>query len=53
MTFKKVAVIFVCNGIVEDRMSDGETSISTRSSYREAFSTQHGAVEYGSDLDIK
>ena len=29
-------------------MSDGETSISTRSSYREAVSTQHIALEYGS-----
>ena len=31
-------------------MSDGETSILTRSSYREAVSTQHAALENGSDL---
>ena len=35
-------------------MSDGETLIQTRSSYREAVRTQHGALEYGSDLhDVK
>ena len=33
-------------------MSDGETSISTRFSYREAISTQHGVLEYGSDLHV-
>ena len=33
-------------------MSDGETSIYTRSSYREADSIQHGALEYGSDLHV-
>ena len=30
-------------------MCDGETSIS---SYREAISTQHGALEYGLDLHV-
>ena len=33
-------------------MSEGETSIYTRSSYRESVSTQHGALEYGSDLHV-
>ena len=33
-------------------MSDAETSIYTRSSYREAVSTQHGALKYGSDLHV-
>ena len=33
-------------------MSDGKTLIYTRSSYREAVSTQHGALEYGSDLHV-
>ena len=33
-------------------MSDGETSIYTMLSYREAVSTQHGAIEYGSDLHV-
>ena len=35
-------------------MSDGETSIYStgRSSYREAVSTLHGALEYGSDLHV-
>ena len=33
-------------------MSDGETSIYTRSSYRKADGTQHGALEYASDLYV-
>ena len=33
-------------------MSDGEPSIKTRSSYREAVRTQHGALEYGSYLHV-
>ena len=33
-------------------MSDDETSIETGSSYPEAVSTQHGALEYGSDLHV-
>ena len=33
-------------------MPDGETSIWTRSSYREAVSTQLGVLEYGSDLHV-
>ena len=33
-------------------MSDSETSISTRSSYRETVSTPHCALENGSDLHI-
>ena len=33
-------------------MSDGETSIYTRSSYREAISTLHVALENGSDLHV-
>ena len=33
-------------------MSDGETSIYTRSSYRKAVGTQHGTLEYESDLHV-
>ena len=33
-------------------MSDGETSILTGSSYREAVSTLHVALENGSDLHV-
>ena len=33
-------------------MSDGESSIQTRSSYHEAINTQHGALEYGSDIHV-
>ena len=33
-------------------MCDVETSIQTRSSYHEAVSTQHGALESGSDLHV-
>ena len=33
-------------------MSYGETSIKTRSSYRKAVSTEHGVLEYGSDLHV-
>ena len=33
-------------------MSDGETSIMTRSSSREAVSTLHCALENGSDLQV-
>ena len=33
-------------------MSDGETSISTGSRYREAVSTLHIALENGSDLHV-
>ena len=42
------------NGIVEVAycMSDGETSIYTGSSYREAISTLHVTLENGSDLHV-
>ena len=33
-------------------MSDGETSIQTGSSYQEAVSTLHVALENGSDLHV-
>ena len=33
-------------------MPDGKTSIQTRSSYREAVSTMHYALENGSDLHV-
>ena len=33
-------------------MSDGETSIQTGSSHREAVSTLHVALENGSDLHV-
>ena len=32
-------------------MSDGENA-KTRFSYRESASTQHGSLEYGSDLHV-
>ena len=34
-------------------LCDSETSIRSRSSYREAVSTQQDALEYGSDLHVK
>ena len=33
-------------------MSDGETLIYTRPSYRKAVGTPHCALEHGSDLDV-
>ena len=33
-------------------MSDGETSVKTRSSYREAVSTLHCTLENGLDLHV-
>ena len=45
------------NGVVEIsllhvHLYNGETSILTRYSYREAVSTQHDALEYGSNLHV-